>query len=103
VIDSVTSRNNYAAHIGHSLAGIISGSVAAVWHCLYTCYLLSSVLPWGGDECVQYLLHDADVVINLTAIPLRNALRYPHDIPYLLFLQFSVSVENSKLELPHEG
>jgi len=47
-------------------------------------------------------LKDGDVVIDLGAVFLRNALRDPDNVPALLLLQLQVGVEHAAVELLHE-
>lgn len=44
-----------------------------------------------------------NVVIDLGSVALCNALGNPHDVPALLLLEPHVRVEDSKVELLHEG
>lgn len=46
---------------------------------------------------------DGDVVVDLGAVPLGDALGDPHDVPALLLLQLDVGVENAEVELVEEG
>jgi len=50
----------------------------------------------GGSE-------DGDVVVDLGAVPLGDALGDPHDVPALLLLQLHVGVEHTEVELVEEG
>lgn len=44
-----------------------------------------------------------DVVVNLGAVALSNALGNPDNVAALLLLQLDVRVEDSVVELVHEG
>lgn len=46
---------------------------------------------------------DRNVVVNLSAVPLGDALCNPDDVPALLLLQLDVGVENTEVELVEEG
>ena len=48
-------------------------------------------------------LENWDVVVYLGSVSLCNALCYPHNVSALLLLQADIGVENSKVELLHEG
>lgn len=50
----------------------------------------------GGSE-------DGDVVVDLGAVPLGDALGDPHDVPAFLLLQLDVGVEDAEVELVEEG
>lgn len=53
---------------------------------------------WGWGN-----LKDGNVVVDLGAMPLGDALGDPDDVPALLLLQFDVGVENAEVELVEEG
>lgn len=46
---------------------------------------------------------NGDVVVDLGAVPLGDALGDPHDVPAFLLLQLDVGVEDAKVELVEEG
>lgn len=46
---------------------------------------------------------DGNVVVDLSAVPLGDALCDPDDVPALLLLQLDVGVENTEVELVEEG
>lgn len=46
---------------------------------------------------------DRNVVVDLGAVPLGDALGDPHDVPALLLLQLDVGVEDAEVELVEEG
>lgn len=46
---------------------------------------------------------NGDVVVDLGAVPLGDALCDPHDVPALLLLQLDVGVEDAEVELVEEG
>ncbi len=46
---------------------------------------------------------DRNVVVDLGAVPLGDALSDPDDVPALLLLQLDVGVENTEVELIEEG
>lgn len=48
-------------------------------------------------------LEDGNVVVDLGAMPLGDALSDPHDVSALLLLQLDVGVENAEVELVEEG
>lgn len=48
-------------------------------------------------------LENRNVVINLGTVLLGNTLSNPHNVAALLFLQFEVGIENSKVELVEES
>lgn len=48
-------------------------------------------------------LEDGDVVVNLGAMALGNALCNPHNVATFLFLELHKGVENTKVELVQEG
>lgn len=56
----------------------------------------------GGNEGDEGL-EDWNVVVDLGAVPLGDALGDPHDVPALLLLQLDVGVENAEVELVEEG
>lgn len=47
-------------------------------------------------------LKNRNVVVDLGAMPLSNALSDPHNVPAFLFLQLDVGVENTEMELVEE-
>ena len=49
----------------------------------------------GGREGSK----DRNVVIDLGAVPLGDALGDPHDVPALLLLQLDVGIEDTEVEL----
>lgn len=49
------------------------------------------------------MLEDGDVVVDLGAVALGNALGNPHNVATFLLLEFHESVENTKVELVQEG
>ena len=54
----------------------------------------------------RYLVYKLEyryVIVNLGPVPLSNTLRYPDNVPALLFLQSYVRVEHTIVELLHEG
>ena len=53
----------------------------------------------GGREGLK----DGNVVVDLGAVPLGDALCDPHDVPALLLLQLDVGVEDAEVELVEEG
>lgn len=53
--------------------------------------------PWARA------LEDGDVVVNLGAVALGNALGNPYDVATFLLLELHKSVENTKVELVQEG
>lgn len=53
---------------------------------------------WRADG-----LEDRNVVVDLGAVPLGDALGDPHDVSALLLLQLDVGVENTEVELVEEG
>lgn len=48
-------------------------------------------------------LEDRNVVVDLGAVPLGDALGDPHNVSALLLLQLDVGVENAEVELVEEG
>lgn len=46
---------------------------------------------------------DRNVVVDLGAVPLGDALGDPDDVPALLLLQLDVGVEDTEVELVEEG
>lgn len=46
---------------------------------------------------------DRNVVVDLGAVPLCDALCDPDDVPALLLLQLDVGIENTEVELVEEG
>lgn len=46
---------------------------------------------------------DGNVVVDLSTVPLGDALCDPDDVPALLLLQLDVGVENAEVELVEEG
>lgn len=56
----------------------------------------------GGEDGGQ-ASEDGNVVVDLGAVPLGDALGDPHDVPALLLLQLDVGVENAEVELVEEG
>lgn len=48
-------------------------------------------------------LEDGNVVVDLGAVPLGDALGDPDNVPALLLLQLDVGVENTEVELVEEG
>lgn len=57
----------------------------------------------GGGRGEGRGSEDGDVVVDLGAVPLGDALGDPHDVPALLLLQLDVGVENAEVELVEEG
>lgn len=55
------------------------------------------------EEKEQEGSEDGDVVVNLGAVPLGDALGDPHDVPAFLLLQLDVGVEDAEVELVEEG
>lgn len=58
---------------------------------------LSHGEPWAKA------LKDRDVVVNLGAVALGDALGDPHDVATLLLLELHKGVEDTKVELVQEG
>lgn len=56
----------------------------------------------GGTEGEEGS-EDGNVVVDLSAVPLGDALGDPDDVPALLLLQLDVGVENAEVELVEEG
>lgn len=54
---------------------------------------------WWEEDCLE----DGNIVVDLGAVPLGNALGDPDDVPALLLLQLDVGVENTEVELVEEG
>ena len=48
-------------------------------------------------------LKDGNIVVDLGAVPLGDALGDPDDVPALLLLQLDVGVEDAEVELVEEG
>lgn len=53
--------------------------------------------PWARA------LEDGDVVVNLGAVALGNALSNPYNVATLLFLELHIGIEDTKVELVQEG
>lgn len=59
---------------------------------------------WGGGlGGVWRGSKDGNVVVDLGAVPLSDALGDPDDVPALLLLQLDVGVEDTEVELVEEG
>lgn len=49
------------------------------------------------------MLEDGDVVVNLGAMALCNALSNPHNVSAFLFLKLHKGIKDTKVELVQEG
>lgn len=58
---------------------------------------------WSGRKEGRGSSKDGNVVVDLSAVPLGDALCDPDDVPALLLLQLDVGVENTEVELVEEG
>lgn len=54
-------------------------------------------------EPLSRVLEDRDIVINLGAVALGDALGNPHNVATLLLLELHKGVENTKVELVQKG
>lgn len=59
---------------------------------------------WGDGVGVHFLyLEDGNIIVNFSAMLLGNTFSNPHNVTALLFLEFQVRIEYTKVELLHEG
>lgn len=49
------------------------------------------------------MLEDGDIVVNLGAMALGDALSNPHNVATFLFLKFHKGIKDTKVELIQEG
>lgn len=76
------------------------------------CHPQDSNELWALSQCTQHthtrepqarVLEDGDIVVDLGAVALGDALGNPHDIATLLLLELHKSIEDTKMELVQEG
>lgn len=60
---------------------------------------------WGDGVGVHFFLYleDGNIIVNFSAMLLGNTFGNPHNVTALLFLEFQVRIEYTKVELLHEG